>query len=124
MGRSQEVLVKFSMKSFFLLVGFALFTVGEPIALGDKPDIHLHFYTGSGPSELKMETENGDNKQIIGTGDCPITEPALRSACATKQECNYGQECCCGKCYHSVVYQCMSGTWVGLHTDACLHRDC
>ena len=55
-------------------------------------------------------------------GGCPA-EPAIGQGGCTKPglTCNYGQECCCGKCYPSTVCSCNSdGTWACYATDACM----
>lgn len=55
-----------------------------------------------------------------GPSTCPTEMPALGSPCSEGLRCEYGQECCCGACYPSMVLTCGEGAWVGFHTDACL----
>ena len=40
--------------------------------------------------------------------------------------CSYGEECCCGECFASIVYNCMGGTgvWQAYFTDACFIPSC
>lgn len=55
-------------------------------------------------------------------GICPATPPIGQSGtCTGIPTCEYGQECCCGKCSPSIVCQCgQSGTWACMYTDFCL----
>merc|ERR1712003_459512 len=55
---------------------------------------------------------------------CPAKQPAFNSPCKGNLECFYGKEHCCGKTFPSLKFQCMSGTWVGLFTEACRSRRC
>merc|ERR1712050_738549 len=55
---------------------------------------------------------------------CPAKQPAFNSPCKGNLECFYGKERCCGKTFPSLKFQCMSGTWVGLFTEACRSRRC
>merc|ERR1711879_413451 len=38
--------------------------------------------------------------------------------------CEYGKECCCGKCYASEVYMCTGDRWISYFTDACMMPEC
>jgi hypothetical protein len=53
---------------------------------------------------------------------CPQSQPKSTDQCAViSQKCQYGQECCCGKCYTSYICECQSSkTWGCYYTDACL----
>merc|ERR1719430_2698515 len=53
---------------------------------------------------------------------CPPNQPKGGSPCAvpSNEQCFYGQECCCGKCGPSKMFQCGEGNWMYLHTDFCL----
>jgi len=63
---------------------------------------------------------------------CPVDQPDFGEACNLPEEieCPYGKECCCGSCHPSLRLSCMArpgsrtGTWGGLHTDACMRPDC
>lgn len=58
---------------------------------------------------------------VVGT--CPA-DIQPNSACAGVQKCEIGQECCCGKCYPSMVCSCSGGTWACYATDACMMPGC
>jgi len=65
---------------------------------------------------------------------CPRKQPVMGRACKPLPSpqsirCNYGRECCCGKCHHSFVAQCLpngryGSSWVGYNTDVCLSPNC
>ncbi len=56
--------------------------------------------------------------------DCPA-EPPIGLACEGMQHCEYGEECCCGQCYPSIVCECMGGgQWGCYATDACMIPEC
>jgi|SRR5690606_2677362 len=45
--------------------------------------------------------------------------------CAPPQEaCEFGQECCCGRCAPSIVCECFEGEWGCYHTDFCFFPFC
>jgi len=56
--------------------------------------------------------------------ECPTEWPnifeQLNEKCFGDLTCEYGEECCCGKCYPSFVSKCMNRRWVSSYTDACL----
>merc|ERR1712142_939067 len=77
----------------------------------------------------KAECENKCNASSGPGTDhgelCPSTQPVPGSACSNSTWCNYGQECCCGECSHSVVYGCWLGKWTLAHnTDFCRGKIC
>ncbi len=53
--------------------------------------------------------------------DFPPTQP---NTCDGDLHCEYGEECCCGKCSPSLVCDCNGGTWGCYYTDACLGPWC
>ena len=55
---------------------------------------------------------------------CP-KEFRLHEKCNYPQnvECTIGQECCCGKCYPSMIARC-DGQWRAYYTDACFRPSC
>ena len=55
----------------------------------------------------------------VGANTCPA-QATYSGACSGSLTCNYGQECCCGKCYPSTVCSCNGGQWGCYATDACL----
>ena len=56
---------------------------------------------------------------------CPQTEPQPGAPCSSSPiECEYGEECCCGRCSSSIVYQCYYGRWSAYHTGFCLNPSC
>jgi len=57
---------------------------------------------------------------------CPAEEPSLGARCSLPESvnCEYGEECCCGKCSPSLVLTCSGGSWLGYYTDACLAANC
>jgi len=52
------------------------------------------------------------------TGECPKESPTGK--CIGNLTCNYGEECCCGKCHPSLVATCKGGQWQSFFTDACM----
>ena len=52
---------------------------------------------------------------------CPSEPPEYYGDCSVPpSECTYGEECCHGSCYDTIVCECTDGTWECYHTDACL----
>jgi len=51
---------------------------------------------------------------------CPETFPEAGTACVGDLHCLYGQECCCGECYDSMICDCMNSNFGCMYTDACL----
>lgn len=66
--------------------------------------------------------------ECIGGEPCPAQEAVIGASCdAASQEgkqCTYGEECCCGQCYPSLVCTCSGGQYACLSTDACLRPGC
>jgi len=55
--------------------------------------------------------------------DCPKESPTWPyEPCIGNLTCNYGEECCCGKCHPSLVATCSQGQWRSYSTDACFSR--
>ena len=55
----------------------------------------------------------------VPSNACPASFPS--GACTTPDlRCEYGQECCCGRCHPERVATCSGGQWAGMYTDACL----
>ena len=50
---------------------------------------------------------------------CPVEAP-IGGICEGEFTCTYGEECCCGECYDSLVCQCMGGEFGCYYTDACM----
>lgn len=58
---------------------------------------------------------------LDGSAQCPSEAPNPNGTCTTAGlSCNFGQECCCGKCNPSLVCQCTGATWACYYTDACM----
>ncbi len=57
-------------------------------------------------------------------GGCPQQYPQTGTECEGDLVCRYGQECCCGECYDSLVCQCSGGSFGCYSTDACLRPGC
>jgi len=57
---------------------------------------------------------------------CPADMPDINAPCTDSARCEYGQECCCGKCFASQVFQCdaNAGVWITFYTDACFAPSC
>ena len=55
---------------------------------------------------------------------CPAEAPLGIEACDGELSCEYGEECCCGECYPSLICNCTDGRWGCYFTDACLHPGC
>ena len=69
--------------------------------------IHYNFYIFS------------SNEFIIVSllSECPKESPTGK--CIGNKRCEYGEECCCGKCHPSFVSTCLDGQWLSFYTDAC-----
>jgi hypothetical protein len=52
--------------------------------------------------------------------NCPAQDPLGVESCEGPAHCEYGQECCCGSCYPSLVCNCEGGHWACYYTDACM----
>jgi hypothetical protein len=50
---------------------------------------------------------------------CPAEMPGADDACVDGTVCAYGQECCCGECFDSLVCNCSDGQFACYNTDAC-----
>jgi hypothetical protein len=51
---------------------------------------------------------------------CPDAPPEGDATCSGDLTCTYGEECCCGDCFDSLVCNCTDeGTFVCFNTDAC-----
>jgi hypothetical protein len=57
---------------------------------------------------------------------CPAEAPiGAPPTCEAGLHCEYGQECCCGKCHPSLVCECQGGGgWGCYYTDACMIPGC
>ena len=56
------------------------------------------------------------------SSECPTEQniwEQLNEKCFGDLTCEYGKECCCGKCYPSFVSKCINGGWLSFYTDAC-----
>lgn len=63
------------------------------------------------------------------TGDvqapsCPAEAPIGVGVCGEPTTCEYGEECCCGQCYPSLVCSCGAAGWSCYATDACMIAGC
>jgi len=57
--------------------------------------------------------------------ECPQDPPTgFGEKCVGNAKCEYGKECCCGKCYPSEVYMCTGDQWISYFTDACMMPEC
>ena len=72
---------------------------------------------GDGGSEDWGQDE--ENPPDLQAG-CPEDFPAPGVACEGEMKCTYGEECCCGECFDSLVCQCFGGSFGCYYTDACL----
>merc|ERR1719471_1663640 len=57
---------------------------------------------------------------------CPADMPGMNTPCTGSARCEYGEECCCGKCFASQIFQCdaNAGVWISFYTDACFAPAC
>ncbi len=76
------------------------------------------------PDAGTMDMGNPDQGSTDGsTGVCPSEFPS--GSCSDEGlRCEYGQECCCGECFPSLVATCSGGSWAGMNTDACFRPGC
>jgi len=82
----------------------------RPEEVGDATDVEE-------PAELRTgETVNPD--------ECPAVVPDPGTPCLGDLNCIYGQECCCGDCFDSIVCDCVNGGFGCYYTDACLGPWC
>merc|ERR1719376_633013 len=83
----------------------------------DSPGSRYCFKEG----DLEVVCEDNDDGGV-GNLDkepsCPLTEPLPGAPCPpSPTRCDYGEECCCGECSSSIVYQCGDGRWSASYTD-------
>jgi len=62
--------------------------------------------------------------QVVGWATCPVAQPLMGAKCAGRMTCEYGQECCCGECYPSMIFMCDDGKWEAMFSDACMMPNC
>lgn len=55
----------------------------------------------------------------LGMAECPVSQP-MGGSCIGEMQCEYGSECCCGKCFPTYIAQCLNGQWMSFYTDACM----
>merc|ERR1712126_216424 len=85
----------------------------------------LHAYPGT----LLIETIGGaSTPSDYTTVSCPKEVPRSNSECNTngverELSCEYGEECCCGKCWPSLEAHCWDGRWALMYTDMCMHGE-
>ena len=75
------------------------------------------------PDLLSIDAPLPDLGAVDVAGTCPV-DIQPDGACVGAVECEIGQECCCGKCYPSMVCNCAGGTWACYSTDACMSPAC
>lgn len=108
----------------------------QDVAIGDSAsdtagsDVTGSDVTGSDASladadaaDTAVADQLGDAPSDTGdaSGACPSVAPTPGGACSVAgPACNFGQECCCGKCYPSMVCQCSGSSWLCYATDACM----
>lgn len=58
--------------------------------------------------------------------NCPAEPPLDETIIAPEAlSCAYGQECCCGKCYPSIMCTAQAGEEIGcFYTEACMNPQC
>lgn len=56
--------------------------------------------------------DGGDCVDEPPLGECPQNEPSAGETCSSPISCSYGEECCCGSCYESFIYDCWHGIWL------------
>jgi hypothetical protein len=69
---------------------------------------------------------NGTKVDNAGPGFKPEeTSCSPGGVCSTEgSSCSEGTETCCGQTFSSLICDCMGGSWMCLHTDACLFPSC
>lgn len=70
-----------------------------------------------GPSDLPRDAE-------VGPTGCPPGAPIGQECSQAGLRCEYGTECCCGRCYPSIVCECDADRFGCYYTDACLIPGC
>ncbi len=84
--------------------------------LGAISDVATDALGGSDTAGVDISDTTGSDV----SAQCPAN-PVLQGTCsADNLKCEYGQECCCGKCYPSTVCTCTGGQWGCYATDACM----
>jgi hypothetical protein len=58
--------------------------------------------------------------ELTCPNSCPESPPTGGECSSEGQVCNYGQECCCGRCSPSLIATCRQRTWNIAATDFCL----
>jgi hypothetical protein len=81
--------------------------------------------TDTTPADVLADTGIPDTSALDtyydSTQPCPSQPPIGASCTGTSGlKCEWGQECCCGKCYPSTVCTCDGNTWACYATDACM----
>ena len=72
-------------------------------------------------SDIEASDIAGDISDADTSFSCPSQAPQPNAACSVAgPACNFGQECCCGTCYPSMVCQCTGTSWMCYATDACM----
>jgi len=77
---------------------------------------------GYTPSQMIQDAIEPAIATISQDATCPASQPT--GTCSGSLRCEYGQECCCGKCHASMVAKCNDGMWMIYYTDACMVQPC
>lgn len=105
-----------------------LWTCVSPVCLVDVADTPSEDLPGEDgmadlPSAPDALSDPSPDPGDAGPAGCP-EEPMLQGKCIAPLRCEYGQECCCGQCFPSLVCNCLDGTWGCYATDACMIPGC
>lgn len=76
-------------------------------------------------ADVAVDTNPSDITDWVQPPLCPPEAPLGQETCQKEGlECNYGEECCCGKCHPSMQCWCQGGTFGCAYTDACMVPSC
>jgi len=88
-----------------------------------KSNPRLASVLGYIPSQQISDAAQPVIATIFKDSTCPASQPT-QGECVGPLRCEYGQECCCGKCHPSLVSECINGMWASMFTDACEIQSC
>lgn len=94
-------------------------------AKGSPQQLEPLYDAASFSRTLRMHVTNTNPPlaQALGWMVCPV-QPPMMGSCFGTMKCDYGQDCCCGDCFPSMVFVCEDAKWEAMYSDACLSPIC